>query len=239
MPPPLLAQQLSLTGTIPFIVTYESPIQLRMTSIIDQVSWNCLAVYEETPLDILTRKEPIVRADTDTINQYSTPETKLQCTLYVLLPLLNYLVPEAVSDTQSLFNSWGMDPPASTEINPAVVACGVDDIPCLQTVASSNNYEPEVMASIIALQAIEYLENDGWNADGLINRNGDGQCTANCRPYSDITGYAPVDIKGKSNDDRWEQLQEDDRTFFHVLKLHAAKLSFVGYVLTSSLFKVQ
>ena len=82
-------------------------------------------------------------------------------------------------------------------------ACDITDCGdhCLESAASADNYS-QIMGSIVAAQVLECFANDGYNADGSINRDGDGECTANCGPYSDITRYEPE--YGDLN--RWQPL---------------------------------
>ena len=73
-------------------------MQLRTTGSIDSALYNCLAVYETTPLDVLTRKPPIVRADMNTIANNGTAETKLLCGYYAV-----YIVARDIMATITLF----------------------------------------------------------------------------------------------------------------------------------------
>lgn len=201
----------AVPGTIPFGVSRpftllrESPIQTRILASTTAVVYNCITVYKTTGLDIFTKKEPIVRADSFTIDTYGNNETQALCAIWANLILINYILPDSNEALISLYDGFGLDS-SLTEIDASVLACDIQDGTCLEAAAVAKNYEPEIMGSIVAYQAIDFLENDGWNAQGLTNRDGDGQCTANCRPFSDTTGYEP-----KIGDfDRWQRLEEDN-----------------------------
>ena len=79
MPPPQNAQDAFFRTEGPFVLQYETPIQIRIVTIMDAVFYNCLVVYQQTSLDILTKKPPIVRADINTINNFGTAKTKVLC----------------------------------------------------------------------------------------------------------------------------------------------------------------
>jgi len=90
-------------------------------------------------------------------------------------------------------------------MNVDVANCDLDNTQCLQDVAEANGYVPEVMASIVAKQMIDYLDNDGFNADGSIGTDGDA-CSSNCMPYGDTTGYEPKVNRRL----RWKPLRENN-----------------------------
>ena len=196
---------------------YETPMAIRIFAIGNDIFWNCVAVYDDTALDILTKRPPIIRASSAIINNPSTgnPNTKLLCGLYANLMVLSVAFPESIPVYQATFTPLNFDSTllSPESYDPNIRTClsngysySSPNIACLQNIADQNGYKPEIMASIVAFQVLDYLENDGWNAYGQINRNGDGQCTANCRPFSDITMYEPEfgDLE------RWQRLQEDD-----------------------------
>eukprot|EP01084_Bolivina_argentea_P265482 450019_1 len=76
------------------------------------------------------------------------------------------------------------------------------------------------MASIISVQVLDFLNNDGWNRDG--SETSYGPCTANCRPYMDTTNYLPrnnpykghYNRRGKKRRYRWAPLLEDNGNGF-------------------------
>mmetsp|Transcript_63691 Transcript_63691/g.101352 ORF Transcript_63691/g.101352 Transcript_63691/m.101352 type:complete len:545 (-) Transcript_63691:76-1710(-) len=202
MPPPITAQSFIFITGSPFILQHETPIAIRIIAAIDQVMWNCLAVYHEVALDASTKQAPLVRAPPSIIADHGTSETRVMCFYYGTAMIVDYLMPDALQSFQDLLSSYGLD---STLTSPdaSVLACDVDDAQCLQDVADSNGYTPEIMASIVAYLLIDVLQDDGWNGDGYLGANG-MSCTANCNRYSDYTGYQP-----KRNDPhRWQPLQE-------------------------------
>ena len=91
LPEPITAMTAVLGTLVPFIALRETPIAIRITNVIEASLYNCIAVYESVPLDVLTKKAPIVRADDDTIMNEGSSETKALCGFYVCLiqiPLL-------------------------------------------------------------------------------------------------------------------------------------------------------
>jgi len=188
----------------PFIEEYETPIQVRMTSAICETYWQCLAVYHPTALDVLTKKRPAVVADDETIANYGTTETRMMCGAYASLMVSNSLFPEATGDHAALIDSLGLNSSFLT-MNKDVADCDIDDTVCLQDVATLHGFYPEIMASIVAKQMLHFLANDGWNADGSVGVDGE-ECTANCMPYGDTTGYAPRRRRHR----RWKPLSEDN-----------------------------
>ena len=116
----------------------------------------------------------------------------------------NSLFPEGSEAAATLIDALGLDPSFLT-MNSDVADCDIDDTVCLQDVAITNGFYPEIMASIIAKQMLHFLANDGWNADGSVGVDGE-VCTANCMPYGDTTGYKP---KNRSPV-RWKRLSEDN-----------------------------
>eukprot|EP01084_Bolivina_argentea_P250594 419938_1 len=223
MPDPINAQNAFIMTLVPFLNTYETPILIRMTSALDSTVWNCLATYHDTAFDILTKKRPLVPADSTTITTYGSSQTRMLCGAYAVAIVSSNieLMPETTDAMISLLNAFGLTDATNT-IDTNVAACGVTDSECLQDVAAENNYEPNIMASIVAYQVIDYLSNDGWNSDGSIG------CTANCRRYSDTTNppYAP-DLNAPYS---WKPLTEDNGKGFFYEYGHV--VPHIGYTVT-------
>jgi len=203
-PDPINLQNAVLVSRIGFIVEYETPIQIRFTSIIDETVWQCLAIYHPTALDFITKQRPAVRVDDATLANFGTSETRMMCGTYAAMLVANHCFPEGAESAVALIDSLALDASALT-MNVDVDSCDIDDTQCLQDVAYANGYVPEVMASIVAKQMINYLDNDGWNADGSIGPDGD-ECTSNCMPYGDTTGYEPKLNRRL----RWKPLRENN-----------------------------
>ena len=205
-PGPIDMQNAVIITLVPFISQYETPIQIRFTSIIDETFWQCLAVYHPTALDVVTKERPVVVADNDSIAQYGTSETRMLCSAYASLMVANTLFPEGSTATADLLDSLSLNS-SFLSMNSDVANCSLNDSVCLQEVAESHHFYPEIMASIIAKQMIDFLENDGWNADGSIGSDGE-ECTANCIPYGDTTGYEPDDQNATGYG--WQRLTESN-----------------------------
>ena len=214
MPPTANSAMDALIGTVvPFVYEMETPIAVRFTTAVDAALFNCIAVYESMPLDVLTKKAPVVRADQATIDNEGNEFTKVLCGYYAVLIIANEILPDSVPTLQQTYDSFGLDS-SLTDVDSSILACDesndasssvsneVQSLSCLESAASAKNYEPEILASIVAKGVLEFLRNDGWNADGLNN----GACTANCRSFADTTGYEPV----RNDTNRWQPLQEDN-----------------------------
>jgi len=201
----------------------ETPIVIRNAHIATTAVWNCIAQYDANALDANTRQRPIVDQLPD--DKYLNSYTRTLCLQYSYLKVMNNIYPKAVPYMTTLYTLWGLpniNSPILPEINQDVVDCNHNK-ECLTELAISNNFEPEYMANIIAYEIIKYYENDGWNADGLFQNEDGDECTANCYPYRDITGYVPepqgCDDKKKRGrkgydesdiDDAWVPLLETD-----------------------------
>ena len=196
----------------PELVLFETPQQLRITSIDSAISWNCMAVYDPLLLDSLTKQRPVVVASNDTINAHQT-EGQLLCGIYANLMVHIYITPNIKPTAITFLESYGLDT-QYIEIPEDVSICDdFDDVNdekhCLYQVAESYSFIPEIMASIVSYQIIDYLRNDGWNQDGKIGTDGK-RCTANCRAYGDTTNYVPY----LDDPIRWQPMIEDDGMTF-------------------------
>eukprot|EP01084_Bolivina_argentea_P230150 388255_1 len=215
MPPPIEAQSVLSGVTRRFFLELEAPIQGHIISGSDIVYWNCLAVYTLNSYDFVTRTRPEIVADEETINLYGNEETMMLCSAYAFTIVRGDLLKfnndySAKDEMLNVLLSWDLDPTLAI-INEDVIDCA-GQTNCLQRVAMDNNYEPAIMASIIAYQVLYYVSNDGWNRDG--SKTSLGSCTANCRPYRDFTNYYPKNNPYKIDDtkynDVWAPLLEDD-----------------------------
>ena len=207
----------------PATAPYETPIRIRIGATANDIFWNCLAVYDDIALDLLTKKEPLVRAPSSIISDLgsqfpfdslpftSLDNAKVLCGYYAGVIVANVISPIARHVLQSTFLPLNLN--QSLIQNPVVIpdiaTCGPSDADCLNDVANTNGYTPEIMGSIVAIQVLDWLKDDGFNMYGDINRNGDGECTANCKPFSDTTGYEPEICDPY----RWQRLQEDNGMF--------------------------
>ena len=79
------------------------------------------------------------------------------------------------------------------------------------------------MGAIIGRQVTEYAKRDGWNMLGDLNNDG-SPCTANCRRYTDPTGYSSVHGRGANGElkRRWRPMLENDGRGYETRQQHVA-----------------
>ncbi len=96
MPPPITTQNAFFQALDPYVAQYETPIAIRITSIIAETFWNCVAVYHPTAFDFLTKQGPLITADSITITNSGTSETRTLCSTYAIYMILESLMPESI-----------------------------------------------------------------------------------------------------------------------------------------------
>ena len=105
-----------------------------------------------------------------------------------------------------------LDPGHNFEVAACFDDQGQGDNSCLTAVAEANCWTPAIVGAIVGHQVAEYARRDGWNMYGELNSDGT-PCLANCRRYTDPTGYHPVNVPGGNNagqKTRWQPLLEDN-----------------------------
>ena len=239
---------------VPFIGSFpglETPIVVRYTSLIDAVSWNCIATYSDSYLDALTKERPKLSTP---VAFHDTP-TRIACVLSAQYTFASAFLPAAAPGIAAAAANRGLVLPET--LDPRIVACGADptkqkarepegfevDEQCLAGVVA-NSYDPVVVGQAVAEQVLAYAVKDGWNQLGDVGTDGK-DCTANCRPFRDTTGYKPLnepfrkggpyyEEKGLNRDYLegncsrplacrpvpWRPLSEDDGNGFFVLHQH-------------------
>lgn len=223
-------------GWTPGLKQYETPIAIRFTHLIDVMNWNCAAVYSSNWKDALTKAEPLLRSPTTTSVSTAigddgdgvfatkdvdlhTSDARLLCMVHSWATVVRDWVPEAVPTLMGVINSYGYLGVSDT-YNKDVDDCfnintdGAADKTCLVDAAVNECYSPSIMGAIVARQLTEYARRDGWNMYGTLNKDGT-PCTANCRRYTDTTGYAPVSSKF-----RWQPLLEGDGRGYETRQEH-------------------
>lgn len=214
----------------PVIKEHETPIAGRFASYYDAANWNCVAAFSESYKDSLTRLRPsIVSSDPAT----HTTKDRAACLVQATASLNDlffggldaYLtemkqfeeldiegtVPTDMKDCLALMSS------SHNNLRSGSVAAGksgkerhlssVDT--CLEKIARTTSYNPTTMGHTIAVQTYSYATVDGFNMLGT-----DDGCTSSCRPYSDTSGYEPVNARG-----RWQPLIDDNgKGFFYEQK---------------------
>eukprot|EP01084_Bolivina_argentea_P274369 467641_1 len=217
MPPPMEAQMDFFRAHNSVLDHYETPIQVRMVHALGLIGWNCLAQYHNSALNALYQERPRIQVPDHIVNEYGNSNTTMLCYVYADAIVAKFLLPEITDTMNSILNNFGINTSLSV-INQDAIYCN-NNPTCLQTVAESFNYSPDIMGCIVAIEMIDFLNNDGWNADGKINMYGN-ECTANCRAYSDTTNYIPKNNqyrkKCRAKSKYWTPLIEDnEKGFFY------------------------
>lgn len=179
------------------LLLMETPIAIRMTSYLGAIWWNCVAVYSYDYNDALTKIRPeIVATDSSMFNSKS----RVDCIAQATASYSSLSMPNVVSNLISTLGQYDIIVEASTGDD--VIAC--EDIGCLRSIAIESEFDPGVMGKIVAKLAYDISLEDGWNQFGAK------QCTGNCRPYADTTGY-----RERNGRDSWRPtLQDDGRGYF-------------------------
>eukprot|EP01084_Bolivina_argentea_P250591 419931_1 len=202
-----------LYGYVTSANAVETPVVIHVAHIGTTGAWNCVAQYDPNALDVNTKQRPIVTELPST--QYLTSQTRSLCLQHVYVKIMNAFYKPMVPYYFGLFTLWGLQN-INPEIDQRVIDCN-GNTECLTQLSIENNFYPSFMANIVAYEIIKYFRNDGWNSDGSMNSL--GKCTANCRKYTDTTGYKPKLLKknavksdGKTctKNDQWIPLLESD-----------------------------
>ena len=181
---------------------YETPIQVWQTWRLDQAMWNCIAAYHPTALDALTKSRPQFVAPV----QYHTSEARALCMVYAVNKLIPDLVPIAAEAISSWLDELGLD---------SSIMSNED----AEREAKKNVPTPRVLGSWVASIILKDMKEDGWNYDGRLAVK--GICTGNCRPFTDTTGYTPVNSPWEiTNDSKWQPLIESDNLGFFYAQEH-------------------
>jgi len=222
-------------GWAPGLATTETPIVARIAHLVDTMHWNCAAMYSSTWLDGLTREDPLIRSPVSKGKKivFHESTTRLLCMVHSWAAVVNEWHPEAFPTLSGVLEQGFGFEDLTYGFNSEVDAAfdketGEPDTDALEDIAAENCYNPKIMAAIVARQLTEYGRRDGYNMYGDLGRDGE-PCTANCRRYTDSTGYAPLGSGSSStpsDDDssskkkkkkkpiadkfRWKPMLEDD-----------------------------
>jgi hypothetical protein len=159
--------------------------------------WSCIAAYHPTALDALTKERPEYPAP----EEYHTSEARALCMIFAVNKLVPDLVPIAAMSISGWLEDLGLDSTILTNADARGQA--------------GQNVSPRVLGSVVAANILDDMTSDGWNYDGSMTPNGD--CTANCRPFTDTTGYSPKNTPWEVTvPAAWQPLIEsDDKGFFY------------------------
>lgn len=185
------------------IQKYETPIQVWQTWRLDQTMWNCIAHYHPTALNAITKADPSPRLP----SKYHTSEARALCMIYAVNKLIPDLVPISADYISGWLDELGLD------------SSIMDDAEATD-LAMDGNPTPRVIGSLVAGEVIQDMYNDGWNYKGL-KTSGDGNCTANCRPFTDTYGYVPKNSPWEISDPKaWQPLTESNELGFFYAQEH-------------------
>jgi hypothetical protein len=185
-PPPIAPEIFILLAGIPkldkVLHEFETPITSRFAAYYTIVFWNCAAVYSTDYKDAITKTFPTVSVLDSNLH---TTANRAACAAQSGVSYSLLSVPDAAAGWAEAVTGAGAT--VESTIHPSVFACTT--VECLQEIAITADYGPITMGHIVAKQAYDYSITDGWNQLGT-----DGGCQYNCRPFADVTGYAPVQI---------------------------------------------
>jgi hypothetical protein len=181
---------------------YETPIQVWQSWRLDQAMWNCIAAYHPTALDALTKERPHYVAP----EAYHTSEARALCMLFAVNKIIPDLVPSAAMSISGWLEDLGLDSTILTDEDARGQALA--------------QISPRVLGSVVAANILDDMKSDGWNYDGRLVAE-DKECTANCRPFTDTTGYTPKNSPWKvTNPVKWQPLIESDGNGFFYAQEH-------------------
>ena len=167
-PPPakhLLSTIAGLQTWAQLLSSFETPISVRFTHLIDVLNWNCAAVYSSSWKDALTKTDPIFRTpaevliDGDTISLHVS-DTRLLCMASSWATVVQDWIPDGTGVMMEHFEAF-MYPNIELGYNAAVDSCfdlmdGSANTTCLYEVAEDSCFSPSVIGSIVGRQVNEY-----------------------------------------------------------------------------------
>ena len=168
-----------------------------------QAMWNCIAAYHPTALDALTKDRPVLHIP----SKYHTSEARALCMIHAVNKLIPDLVPIAAESIMGWLDSLGLESEIMSDVEARHMAIMHKDI------------SPRVVGSVVAANILDDMKTDGWNYDGSMTPK--GACTANCRPFSDTTGYIPKNSPWTVTEwEKWQPLIESDENGFFYAQEH-------------------
>jgi len=182
MPNPFQARgQLSQAATEWLVERkFETPMVVHKTHLYTLLQGACIAYHDEKVLNPITEQSPAFRTPAEYQNSWS----RMLC----IAQAGWFMYTEAATP---VLQDWGLPP---SPMDPALEACDGDGA-CMERVVRRKDYDPRVVAMVVWLDLLEYLEMDGWNSFGKYTYDYEEgaivDCTANCAPYTDTSGYYP------------------------------------------------
>jgi hypothetical protein len=165
--------------------------------------WNCIAAYHPTALDALTKglfEFPVPK-------EYHTSEARALCMIFAVNKLIPDLVPIATMSISGWLEDLGLDSTILTNED------------AREQAGESSIISPRVLGSVVAADILDDMMVDGWNYNGSMSFK--RECTANCRPFSDTTGYTPKNSPWVlTNVKAWQPLIESDGNGFFYAQEH-------------------
>jgi hypothetical protein len=208
-PPGAIAPEINayllMTSTLdPILATVKPPMVFRFGSYYGSLYWNAVAVFSRD-CDCITQEHPLIASPSDR----HTSANRIVAMIQAVISYSSKSLPDAVTPLITAMETIGYTG-FDIALHPRAAACTDDN--CLNVLAFQFSYDPKMMGHIVAKQILNYSVTDGFNQFGK-----DGNCTANCRPYADTSGYQP-----SMGPDRWVPLLEDDGKGYFVHQVNVA-----------------
>lgn len=213
MPDPFTAQDIMVKY---MVLTQDPPLETPMAvhnALVSSLCGvGCLAAHDPAVKNPLTRLRPLLVAPEYGHNAFSIALCSLQC----------HALGSGIQRFKPLLDRWGVnltDGPhpelaffAELEGDPETA----DLLKAVQVV-QNNDYHPFLMGQLVLGEIFaSFLLQDGWNYFGNYSYDFATQsivpCTANCMPYSDISGYYPRNHPGRPfSEDTKYNITGDDK----------------------------
>jgi len=170
----------------------ETPVVINSATLHGMCGLNCLSYHDDKVLNGLTQLRPLIAVPPFGHNPFS----RVMCTIQCYSLMFSTLGEPAPIIKELLFDKWGLN---VTGLDPGMAAA-VEDRDVLEVVriVQESDYHPLKVGMLVALEIASetVLDNkDGWNLLGTMKYDMETgttvNCTANCMPYADTTGYHP------------------------------------------------
>ena len=183
MPEPFTAREQYIGSTIGGLglFQHETPVIVHIAHQSTLCQANCIAFHDDKSLNVISKSRPPFSTPSEYYNSWSRMLCIAQC--------LGTIYPGEHRD--QMFKVWNFQ---LLPTNEEVISCEGNPT-CLEDVVKANDYDPRLIGQIVAHEIEVDLKEDGWNSHGTLSydpeRDSVAECTANCAPYSDTTGYFP------------------------------------------------
>lgn len=205
---------------------FETPMVVRFSQHATTCQSMCLSLHDEHVLDPYSMQptDPVLQVPVFGQSPYSASMCYLQCIIYVF---------SGVFDFQKLileeYNGIGVNLVKASARLDIADALGelnsTGDSSAIEDILFADDYHPYTMGHIAGVTVKQFMDVDGWNANGDLKWSSDLQrvesCTSNCRKYQSTIGYTTApdprklpfynrkyECKGICRN--WQPLQEGD-----------------------------